>query len=305
MIGIDPNSGLVYEGASLYGHGIWPSPFVSIASIISTSEDWLQIPTNPDLSHSKLVFREDSFDPVTRIRRGRLYKMGQFNPQQWHVQSHPAYKIEYGNRDNQDRFIKPLMTFDSWVASPEIKNRLLSIVITLGIQDAITAWNIVGIERISTREDLITLRARSAFGTIPELSPFESSASNLDKQEFKSISDALNNLASAAYRMGPESVIDRCRDIVQLCLSISMAKTFSDQSLRTRDIGELIKKLESSKDEKPVLVICIAKMIARLHARAKPNEQYKNEYRLPTEPDAESAIALIGLLIRELGWSIP
>ena len=76
MIGIDSNTWLVYEGVSNYGHGVWPTPVVSIATLITGDADWEKLPSSPHLDNAKLIFREDSFDPVTRIRRGRLYQWG-------------------------------------------------------------------------------------------------------------------------------------------------------------------------------------------------------------------------------------
>ncbi|EQD40246.1 protein containing Restriction endonuclease, type I, EcoRI, R subunit/Type III, Res subunit [mine drainage metagenome] len=44
--------------------------------------------------------------------------------------------------------------------------------------------------------------------------------------------------------------------------------------------------------------------LARLHSRAKPNEQERRDTRPVMEADAEYALAAMGLLLRELGWTV-
>jgi len=40
---------------------------------------------NPSPNQPNLVFREDSFDPITKIRRGKVYKEVIGNNQPWRV----------------------------------------------------------------------------------------------------------------------------------------------------------------------------------------------------------------------------
>jgi hypothetical protein len=53
------------------------------------------------------------------------------------------------------------------------------------------------------------------------------------------------------------------------------------------------------------LLINAAKVIARLHARLKPNEEFSRGARRLTEADAEAALASMSLVLRELGWARP
>lgn len=69
MIGIDSNTWLVYGGVSNYGDGVWPTPVMSIATLIAGEADWETPPSSPHLDNAKLIFRENSFDPVTRAVR--------------------------------------------------------------------------------------------------------------------------------------------------------------------------------------------------------------------------------------------
>lgn len=299
MIAIDSDRRLFYEGTSSYGHGIWPSPMVSIATVLSPDADLSTVASSTDLGHAKLLFREDTFDPVTRVRRGRFYiHPGGLQPQEWYVQTHPAFKEEVGNRDHQGNLIKRLYGFQRWSAFTELHPEKSSSLVALGTADAFTLWKVIGIERIVTGEDMVTLRARSAMGVLPNIQFDLIPASGREK-----VAQTIEKVVEAAYRAGPESVIDRCRDAAQAALGLWMSDKFGDDGLRHIDLGPQIKALEKRMAEGfPVIVVSVGKAIARLHARCKPNEQLAKAGRLPVEDDAESAIAMLALLYREFGW---
>lgn len=301
MIAIDPDRRLFYEGSSHYGYGIWPSPMVSIATVLSPDADISILPpSTTDLGHAELIYREDSFDPVTRVRRGRFYINPQGSqPQEWHVQTHPAFREEVGNRDHQGNLIKRLYGFQRWSAFAKLHPEKTSSLVALGTSDAFTLWRVIGIERIVTGEDMVTLRARSAMGVLPELQSHLVPAVGRE-----AVFQTIDKVVEAAYRAGPESVIDRCRDAAQASLGVWMAYRFSDDGMRRIDLGDQIKALEKNEpsNKLPVIVVSVGKAIARLHARCKPNEQVRQAGRVPEEGDAESAIAMLGLLLREFGW---
>jgi hypothetical protein len=48
----------------------------------------------------------------------------------------------------------------------------------------------------------------------------------------------------------------------------------------------------------------LAQIFARLHSRAKPNEQERYASRPLLKGDAEYALAAVGMVLRELGWTI-
>lgn len=172
MIGIDRNNWLIYEGTSLFGHGVWPTPVVTRATIVEGPEDWNKLPTSMHIDDAKLVFREDTFDPVTGLRRGRLYQWqdGQAQPGTWHVHQHPAVFEDVGYRDTAGRFRKDLLTYHD---VQSFGTRLLSasgeLVIALGAGDAMSLWTVVQVERIASGQELLSLKARSSFGVLPEV----------------------------------------------------------------------------------------------------------------------------------------
>jgi mRNA-degrading endonuclease HigB of HigAB toxin-antitoxin module len=75
-IGVDVSEGLVFEGDNNYGRGVLPTPTVLVATVFEGDPDSSLLPQTEDLAYAKYVFREDAFDPVTRLRRGRIYERG-------------------------------------------------------------------------------------------------------------------------------------------------------------------------------------------------------------------------------------
>lgn len=89
IIGIDQASGHIYEGSSTgNGRGLWPPPIITPAEIVSEAREANKLGKN-FLHEFDLIFREDYFDPVTKIRRGRFYKRSNGNTN-WRVYCHPA-----------------------------------------------------------------------------------------------------------------------------------------------------------------------------------------------------------------------
>ena len=72
-LGIDNNSGLVYEGWGNPSLPAIPTPHITLTKLIKHPEDWSSLPLSFDQSSLGWIFREDTFDAVTRTRRGRLY----------------------------------------------------------------------------------------------------------------------------------------------------------------------------------------------------------------------------------------
>jgi len=90
-IGIEKNQGLVYEGSSNYGRAVWPTPVVTPAKFVFPSEEDIKAESSSNVFGYR--FREDSFDPISRVRRGRFYLANQSQPKEWYVQPHPAMSL--------------------------------------------------------------------------------------------------------------------------------------------------------------------------------------------------------------------
>ena len=57
-IGLDTNIGLIYQGVSNYGHGLWPSPILSPATYRQIRDDKSDLPQRSELFLVKYLFRD-------------------------------------------------------------------------------------------------------------------------------------------------------------------------------------------------------------------------------------------------------
>lgn len=287
------DGGLIYGGDGSYGHAIWPEPSLALATIILKEDDRLGIPVTTNLHVAKLVFREDSFDPVTRVRRGRLYENPGSQPQSWRVEPHPAAIMEVRQVGPQSSLAKSIHGYRAWPAYIHLRDHQSTCLVVLGTQEAATTWRIVSIERTVSGEDLVTLRAQGALGLLPELA-----LDRIPTDAREKAVQVIELLATAAYRAGPESVIDRARDAACWLIASWIAARDGDPNLRKLDLGEAARRLQDKS-----LIQNAASALQRLHSRAKPNEQERYQVRPIAEEDAEFALAAVGLIIRELKWA--
>ncbi|MEQ8322071.1 MAG: hypothetical protein RH946_17545 [Rhodospirillales bacterium] len=289
-IGIDSNSGLLYEGTGVYnGRAVWPLPFISQACITYASDGLLKAENSSIHDAKGLRFREDYFDPISRIRRGRFYtaSTGGAQPAEWHVQPHPATPLENVPTDRSG-IVKRLYTFHNipnW--ETYLDDRKEQPLVLLGAGESFTVWSVVDVERIATGEDLVTLKARRSFGILPVVD-----YAIIGKEFREPLRECLDALIDEARRASPTSVIDRARDAASQALLIHYKGKVN------KDLGELAKRIEG---DGLIIAACASKIIARLHARAKPAERSKRELLSIREQDAELAIQCVGTILCELG----
>ena len=287
MIGIRQDNYLVYQGLSGHGHALLPTPVLSVAAVLSSADELGRMRMGRGPADADLLFREDSFDAVTRIRRGRLYRATPSRPERWKVSTNH----ELPDQSRPDVYV---FAFDSDLVG-DIGREADKKLIALGVTEAYTLWRIVHAERIVTGETLLTLRARSSLGILPELN---AAAIPIDGKE--KVVETLGKLTEAAYRAGPESIVDRARDVAQWCIGTWFADRENDPKLRLIDLWELAGKVPEIDF---AVVRNIGRSLARLHARNKPNVQEEKSTRPVTEDDAEYALAAVGLLLREIKWA--
>lgn len=285
-IGIEKHQGLVYEGDSGYGRGVWPTPVITPAKFTYPSEGDLRAHSSSDVFGYR--FREDSFDPIARIRRGRFYCAHGSQPQQWKVARHPGSPFDSIAPDIHG-FSKSLETFYGNPIWHKIQERKDFPIVLLGVDDRFTAWIIISVEAISTGEDLVTLKARNSFGILPRI---------LDGKipdAFRAkLGETLETFADEVHRSSPVSVIDRARDV----MAHALLAYFNLRGENARDLSVLANKLE---DDKKYIGANAARIVAQLHARAKPSEQEKRDLRPIREQDADLAVLCVGTLLCETG----
>jgi hypothetical protein len=224
--------------------------------------DTIMEPTLPvefaiPIQGSRCIFREDDFNSVARIRRGRFYEIANSQQplEQWSL-PHPG---EYYNNPKRGDglYRKTLTIYDQYQLGSNIEPPKL---VALGSAESL--WQVIyKPERISTGELLFTLRARHAFGILPELERASIPEEGRDK-----VIETLEKLKDAAYRESPASVIDRARDAAQWCLATWAASNSEDPLLLHEDLGPLIKRLRELKSGSTKA----AEVVRILHSRVKP-----------------------------------
>ena len=265
-LGIDTNALLVYEGASTYGgYAVRPSPIVSAAAIVSSTTERLKGIDTHDIFSVPLVFREDAFDPVSRIRRGRFYESNGQQPIPWQVHPHPDFRGEERQANDQGVVTKNLATFHSCAVSNKhfatVEGQPLVI---LGYAEQVTIWSVVGSEMSLAGEEIVSLRSRASFGALPDVQ-----WDKVPEQGRAQVKRTLEILAEDICRAGPESVIDRARDAASAILSAYVVdKGLADA---TKDLGKLVGVLRKlQRDDRPNICANGGDIIAILHPRAKP-----------------------------------
>jgi len=295
LIGIDESNGLVYEGSSYYGGRLlWPSSVVTPAAFYKHGDAEVKASTRASGYEVQYYFREDFFDPVSRIRRGRIYKNGGSQPVNWHVLPHPAAQTYHNNVDRAGMEEKRLLTYASCPIARELEsNNVGFTTLVLGAGDVYSQWSIVGIECVASNEELITLKAKQNFGVLPEVDW------NQVPESFRAkVQETIKTLLDDVHRAGPESVIDRCRDAAAAIL-----RAYLGEEHAGKDLGKLILALSQVqvKDKKQI-VISASEIIRVFHPRAKPSEKERRTLRPIREHDAELAVQCVGTILCELGW---
>lgn len=296
LIGIDDNRNFVYEGNSYHGRALWPAPVISPAKIVFESEGPLRPEQSSDSIGTVCRFREDFYDPIARIRRGRFYFAEGTQPARWFVQPHPAMPLENGKCDEVgiEKYLDTFAGHSVWYKV--LRGKTEQALVLLGLEDRFTVWTIINVEAISTGEDLVTLKARSGLGVLPVVDE-----TKVPEAFRTGVRESLDGFADEVHRSAPASVIDRARDAASHILLAYFEASGKD----AKDLRELAKRLESKepKEKEKIVAASAAKIIARLHARAKPSERERREMRPIREQDAELATQCVGTILCELGWA--
>lgn len=293
-LGIDEDRNLIYEGAGFYGCPIVPTPIVTPASIAPLTDNPAEYVSSGTLSECKYIFREDSYDPVTRIRRGRFYNyIGTSN---WHIASSQTLlheHIEIHGNAPRSKYFQTFSRTSIW--SQYLRKGEVWPLVVLGSKDRFTLWRILSIETNISGEEIVVLRGRHSFGSLPDLDKSKIPADRRDK-----VLECLFKLQEDIFRASPASVIDRARDVAA---SILRAHLGDDPTLKAdADLGSLVKKISESHNY--TNVVHAGGIVRILHSRSKPSVQEKiPDIRQVHEQDAEFAVQCIGSILCDLGWA--
>lgn len=300
-IGFDPSTGHVYEGVGAPQFAVVPPPLLSQARRIERPEDWNSLPRGLHTEPFAWVFREDSFDPVTRVRRGRLYQSsGGSQPDSVLTAGHPHFENSVVPLGGGSR-TRSLYSYMPCATLLNTANRGLGSTLIIGQDLGVSAWRVIQAEVVLCDDVVVTLKAQSAFGVLPQL--------DLDAVPaafHADVSTALERVVDSAFRETPISVIDHCRNAATVVLSRWLVQQGADASVLCDDLGAVAKAMAKQTNFLPVPKECaawVSQTIARLHPRGKSNEQLSKGLRLPTADDAEFSLFAVAFLLREVGWA--
>lgn len=294
-IGYDSDTGHVYQGANTPEFAVVPPPLLTQARLVESPADLDALPRGLHQSPLNWIFREESFDPVTRVRRGLLYEpYPEAQPHTVLTRGHPADQFALARRG--ESMSKQLFHFwpcQTLVNKPRAGNgRELA----LGQAASWSMWRIVQVERVVGDDVLVTLRALTAFGVLPDLR-----VDAIDVQHREPVQRAVDRVLDSAFRESAISVIDQCRNAAAVLLGRWMVTQGASAKTLESDLGALVRRV---RDEFSLTAVAgVGDMIARLHSRGKANEQETKGYRLAQEEDAEASVHAIGFILRELGWA--
>lgn len=288
MLAIFQNS-RVYEGNENFLNAVYPIPSLTPVDVNRLAEPALAILGNPHRAAS-ILFREDSFDPTTRIRRGRFYALD--NPNIRHWQSTRVTHYPYAQPVAGSPQDYPMNAYRAL----NIQQPRRSAIVFLGGFSQSTPWYAVSAERLFNDEILFTLKAATSIGVLPDI------AQELLPDEWHAqILAGAERVVDAALKYMPTPTVDVCREFTRVLL----AAWLSHQGVNPDggDLGALIKAIPKDR----VGIASAANVINRLHPRGKSAEQERQarngrDIREICDEDSELSVSLVGFLLREMGW---
>ena len=297
-LGIDNNSGLVYEGWGQPSLPAIPTPHITLATLIRCTEDWRSLPSSFDQSSLGWIFREDSFDAVTRTRRGRLYfHAGGSQPNTISITPHPL-EDPFGKSIGQGgQTRKALRTYVACTPFLQEHNQGQGSTLALGTSQAASPWRVVQTELLASGCVMVTLKALNAFGILPELH-----MGNISTDHQRAVKQAFERVLDSAFRETPISVVDHCKNALTVILGRWLVQQGHGDAILGRDIGE-VAKTALGEPYKKIAAGNLAQVVGRLHARGKGNEQYVQDARPPSEEDAHLALSALSFVLRDIDWA--
>ncbi|MEW8073888.1 MAG: hypothetical protein AB2810_18710 [Candidatus Thiodiazotropha endolucinida] len=295
QIGIDTNNYLVYEGYSTWGYGLWPSPTLIPAHILSFNEDTLALPDRLDLYKQPYIFIDEGYDPVSRIRKGRIFERYESQTKQWHVHPHPAGDELHDK--NESTIQKRLFTFQAFNFHAHLQHKeIIDPYVMLGTNHHYTIWSIVDAETCVSGETILYLKSRKVFGALPKI----------DYQRIKTaenraaIKEKIELVAKDLNVAAPDSVVDRCREAASAVLNAYLLE--NEYLSKGKDLGQLLTTVRESAEK--YVVADLAGVLAKLHSRTKHTEKSARGTRSVSEQDAELAVQALGVILIEIEWAV-
>ena len=297
-LGVEKHTGTIFDGMNNPDMPVRPQPPVSQCHLIQAESDWAKMPEGLQQNPHRWVFREDSFDPVTRIRRGRVYQSyGNAQPDSVVVYRDPSPDVLGKEVHPASHTRVQMFRYVAATALLVVPNKAYGMPFVVGSGQGISIYTVVQIESLLTGDVMVTLKQRSALGVIPELNDAAVAAGSL-----KAVRLAIERAVNSALRETAVSVVDQCRNAMATILGHYLAAEHPEKA--DKMIGSELAPLGNlMMDRKKEVCGSAALIVARMHSRGKSNEQHAKGAREPDEDDAQFAVHALGLVMREIGWA--
>ncbi|ALF90999.1 hypothetical protein WJ511_21635 [Ralstonia solanacearum] len=297
-LGIEYQNGLIYEGRDNPSSLAVPTPIISQCTLIESPSDLERLPRGIDSDPFRWIFREDSFDPVSRVRRGRLFQpFSNSNKELVSVDAHPFLPSDLGRRGVDGQLRKEMTVFIHCTQLVVRRERGEGLQLAIGHEGAHSLWRILQTEQTVTQDVLVTLRAESVFGVLPPLD-----LAQIPEDGRTAVAAAYDRVMHVAYRDSPTSVVDQCRNLCAVLMARWLRQRTSNDRLLHDDLGACISAVKKFAEGEHQLVRAALETVNRLHPRGKENERERYSLREVSNEDAELALHATGFVIRELGW---
>ncbi|MHA6820415.1 hypothetical protein ACQUKI_02520 [Ralstonia pseudosolanacearum] len=298
-LGIEHQNGLIYEGRDNPSNLAVPTPMVSQCTLIETPSDLANLPRGMDGDPFRWVFREDSFDPVSRVRRGRVFQHFRgSNREAVYVDAHPFLPSDLGRGSGSGRLQKEMTVFIHCTELVSRSDRGEGLQFAIGHAGAYSLWRILQTEQTVSQDVLVTLRAESAYGVLPTLD-----VAQIPEDGRQAVTEAYERVMNVAYRDSPTSIVDQCRNLCVVLIARWLHQLTGDDKTLHNDLGgciSAVKRYFGESEQK--LVRAALETVNLLHPRGKDNERERYSLRAVSNADAELALHATGFVIREIGW---
>jgi hypothetical protein len=291
-LGIDKDNHIVYEGYVLYGgRPVLPAPHLFAVAIAGTPEEALSQLKQAN-QRSGLLLREDEFDPVSMVRRGRVYEPnGGSQPTECRVCPISEVERKAARAENSDVVRKQLFYYERYPLAVRVSSR--QPYAAIGAEAGYSMWRIVSNDRTFFDEELITMRPLYFLGAIPDLSP-----ESIPERWRAKVHETVGKVVDSMYRANADSIVELCRHAASASLFARFHEDIAE--LDKTDLGPLAKRAEA---EGLRLISGCGKAIADLHSRIKPNMQAEHSLGSICDRDAELAVQCLSFILRDLGYA--
>lgn len=282
VLGIAHTSKLVYVGEQP-GNGKPVSPSQLVMPI--RFADMGRFACDGLAEYPGFLFLEDMYEPAAGIKRGRVY--GYPNTRKEWCFSHAVRASERPGIHPSETYDEMFYQYQSYKMHHYISDTNNNQAI-LGNDEYASFWKVVAAEQVFGGDVVVTLKSTRSNGVLPVLLP-----NAMSVEDYLRLSTTLDEVQTANRRISPFHLVESCRSAAASAVGIAIGDPVPDLAKALKKLAELMPQNTLSQ--------YTGNIIARLHARVKPNAQAQHGTRDVTEEDAQTALHCLSLLLVELG----